>query len=593
MVRPDTWSAIDGLGRMLPENAQAGSPRERFVGMFFWTWHNLHDNPDSAVNRAWQTPIRGRGTVNMNRVMEESPEAKNDYYHPAWQGMGSGNGIGCGHWNEPVYGYYYSDDEWVLRRQAEMLANAGVDAVIFDNTNGEDTWESGYMALGRVFSRAKKDGVNVPGMAFLLPLHYPNNPKNGENNRKQLRELYEKMYRPGLFRDVWFYWKGKPLVMGYPDALNPDDPLDREILEFFTYRPCQPSYYTGQIRTPMWGWLSLYPQKVYTNPDGTPEEISVGVAQNTNPYATVAQKPSVMNGYGIFGRSYTSRGFDPRPDSKLWGANFQEQWDYALQVDPEFVFVTGWNEWISGHCPVRCDVPNGLSDEFDDEHSRDLEPSRGDLKDHYYYQLCANIRRFKGVSRPADASSAAALNLNSTARQWEEMGTAFADYRKDLSPRDAQGYYHYTSDTGRNAVTLSRVSHDEEYLYFEASCQSDITPVGCANWMRLLIRTRQDGPTWEGFHYIVNRNSPSDSAALERSQGGWKWTVAEKCEYAVDKNRILIRVSRRVLGADTPSFRIWFKWCDNNLQDGDIMTLYTDGDASPGGRFMFSYSGQD
>ena len=154
----------------------------------------------------------------MNRVMEESPEAKNDYYHPAWQGMGSGNGIGCGHWNEPVYGYYYSDDEWVLRRQAEMLANAGVDAVIFDNTNGEDTWESGYMALGRVFSRAKKDGVNVPGMAFLLPLHYPYNPKNGENNRKQLRELYEKMYRPGLFRDVWFYWKGKPLVMGYPDA---------------------------------------------------------------------------------------------------------------------------------------------------------------------------------------------------------------------------------------------------------------------------------------------------------------------------------------------------------------------------------------
>lgn len=160
-------------------------------------------------------------------------------------------------------------------------------------------------------------------------------------------------------------------------------------------------------------------------------------------------------------------------------------------------------------------------------------------------------------------------------------------------PRDAQGYYHYTSDTGRNAVTLSRVSHDEEYLYFEASCQSDITPVGCANWMRLLIRTRQDGPTWEGFHYIVNRNSPSDSAALERSQGGWKWSIAEKCEYAVDKNRILISVSRRVLGADTPSFRIWFKWCDNNLQDGDIMTLYTDGDASPGGRFMFSYSGQD
>ena len=72
-------------------------------------------------------------------------------------------------------------------------------------------------------------------MAFLLPLHYPYNPQNGENNRKQLRELYQKMYKPGLFRDVWFYWKGKPLVMGYPDALDPDDALDREILDFFTF----------------------------------------------------------------------------------------------------------------------------------------------------------------------------------------------------------------------------------------------------------------------------------------------------------------------------------------------------------------------
>ena len=124
-----------------------------------------------------------------------------------------------------MYGYYFSSDEWVLRRQAELLANAGVDAVIFDNTNGTDTWEAGYMAAGRTFTRAKAEGIPVPGIAFLLPLHM-GDPNNAARCAVQLREIYQKVYRKGLFRDVWFYWKGKPLVMAFPDALDPADALD-------------------------------------------------------------------------------------------------------------------------------------------------------------------------------------------------------------------------------------------------------------------------------------------------------------------------------------------------------------------------------
>ncbi len=591
-ARPDTWSAVDGLGRFLPENDLVGDPRQRFVGIFFWTWHNRYDEPENAVNTVWETPNRGRGTVNMQQVMDETPEAKNDYDHPAWRGMGSGNGIGTGHWNEPIYGYYFSSDEWVLRRQAELLANAGVDAVVFDNTNGTDTWEAGYMAAGRTFSRAKADGIAVPGIAFLLPLHM-GDPNNAARCAVQLREIYQKVYRKGLFRDVWFCWKGKPLVMAFPDALDPTDPLDAEILDFFTFRPCQPSYYDGQVRPDLWGWLSLYPQQVYRNADGTPEQITVGVAQNTNAYAAEAKVPNVMNGYGIYGRSYTSRGFDPRPDAKLWGANFQEQWERALRVDPEFVFVTGWNEWISGHKRIRCGVPNGLSDQFDDEHSRDIEPTRGALRDHYYYQLCANIRRFKGVRPQMEPAAATDLDVHSPAAAWEDKGTTFVDHKKDLSPRDAVGYYHYASDTGRNAIRLSRVSHDAENVYFEAVCQEPITPPDGKNWMRLLIRTMQDGPSWEGFQYMVNRLAPGEQAYLERSLGGWKWSVAARCRWHMEGCRLVLAVPRKALGTDTKKFKLYFKWCDNNLAEGDILSLYTDGDASPGGRFTFCYKGGD
>jgi len=51
------------------------------------------------------------------------------------------------HWNEPLFGCYDTDDRWVLRKHAEMLANAGMDVIIFDNTNGTFTWKESYDVL--------------------------------------------------------------------------------------------------------------------------------------------------------------------------------------------------------------------------------------------------------------------------------------------------------------------------------------------------------------------------------------------------------------------------------------------------------------
>ena len=53
-------------------------------------------------------------------------------------------------------------------------------------------------------------------------------------------------------------------------------------------------------------------------------------------------------------------------------------------------------------------------------------------------------------------------------------------------------------------------------------------------------------------------------------------------------NVLEISVSRKALGLEgsgKPSFG--FKWCDANLQDGDILDVYTKGNAVPAGRFFF------
>ena len=60
---------------------------------------------------------------NITEILKEHPEIVHDWDSEHW---GTG---GVFFWNEPIYGYYRTDDRWVLRKQAEMLANAGVDAI--------------------------------------------------------------------------------------------------------------------------------------------------------------------------------------------------------------------------------------------------------------------------------------------------------------------------------------------------------------------------------------------------------------------------------------------------------------------------------
>ena len=132
----------------------------------------------------------------------------------------------------------------------------GVDAVFFDSTNGSVTWKESYEALMKTWDQAQKDGVNVPKIAFMLPFG------PAPNSLVSLRQLYRDVYKPNLYKNLWFIWKGKPCIMGYPDNLT-NSTEDKEIAEFFTFRPGQPDYVNGPKRNDQWGWLENYPQHGY------------------------------------------------------------------------------------------------------------------------------------------------------------------------------------------------------------------------------------------------------------------------------------------------------------------------------------------
>ena len=587
------WAFVDGLGRPSVTYGEAGAHNEKIVGMFYWTWHHQQSG----------TPEHKLRICNVHNMLKRYPSIIHDYYNLNWRGYEAY------FWNEPLFGYYTEMDDYVLRKHAELLADAGVDFVLFDCTNGDLTWEDAYMNLLKVWSEARADGVKTPQVAFMLPFG-----SNTTDTNSSIKQIYNKIYKNHLYEDLWFKWEGKPLVMGNIGSLSNSylNMTERTIRNFFTWRKGEPEYFGGDHDDSWWGWLHVYPQALYKNSNGSVEFTTVGVAQNAD-YTTMSL--SAMNSGHNMGRgfsmqpgynyTYNYRGQNIVCSSSMenahyYGINFQEQWDFALSVDPEIVFVTGWNEWIMGRYEEWMGVANAFPDQCNDENSRDIEPSKGDLKDYFYYQLVNNVRKYKGMAAPAEVTDYTTVDITGDLSVWNGPEVReYLHYANNTYERDADGFwtYHYTNPGIRNDIIKAKVAYDAENVYFYAETVDPVTPYTDANWMRLIIDTENATATsvdWEDFEYIIGRTTgTANTLPLEKSTGGWNWQTVGNVSYNVRGNIMQVAVPRALLGLTDDCFRFNFKWADANLADGDILSLYSDGDAAPGGRFAFVFEGSD
>src|ERR1051325_5877380 len=183
----DTWVATDALGRAVPTFPEVPAPRaDRTVGIFYFLWHGAH--------------VQG-GPFDVTKILATDPDAMQKPNSPLWGPLHAPH-----HWGESLFGYYLTDDEGVLRKHAQMLADAGADVVIFDVTN-QLTYRDYYRALLRVWSELRSLGNRTPQVAFLTPFWDP---------AKVTRELWRELYSIGLHRELWFQWKGKPLILADP-----------------------------------------------------------------------------------------------------------------------------------------------------------------------------------------------------------------------------------------------------------------------------------------------------------------------------------------------------------------------------------------
>jgi len=574
VVNSDSWAATDALGRKVRAFEDAGTKKkDKYVAIFYWTWHIYNLPKGSKVN-------------NNTEILRVYPEALKSFDHPAWSNPGRY------YWEEPLFGYYKTTDPWVLRKHAELLADAGVDVVFFDCSNLTLTWKESYDVLMEVWTRAQRDGVNVPKVAFLLPFGSP------EYGGPQLRMLFADIYQPKRYENLWFIWNGKPCIMARPEDLT-SSKEDQEIANFFTFRPGQPDYVDGPQRKDNWGWMEVYPQNGYVPlENGGFEQTVVGVAQNTN--LASGEHFCAFNEPGTYSRSFSKRkGFDPRAEGYLYGWNFQEQWDRAIEIDPELVFVTGWNEYVAGRVanwPPNKPYYMAFPDEFDWDRSRDIEPNKGwgDRGDVYYLQLIDNVRKFKGMNTSEKPSAPKTITIGK-ADSWADVAPFYKHYKGNTMHRNHKGYSgeYYVNTSGRNDIVGAKVARDPQNLYFYAETAGKLTPATDRNWMMLFLDTDRNKATgWNGYDVIVNRVSPKGKKAnVEKNIGGrWEWEAIGKSTFAVNNNKLEIEITKQLLNLKGNDVDIEFKWNDNMQENGNIMDFYVNGDTAPGGRFNFVYT---
>jgi len=553
---PDTFEAVDAIGRVIPAAGDARPPRkDRFVGVFYFLTQGDEDKEVYDISRLlWENP--------------ESPQL-GPVHEPHY-------------WGEPYLGYYHSEDPFVIRKHAQMLSDALVDVIVFDVSNGV-TYPRLFRAVFEEFAKMRREGLPTPQVAF-------HTGEDLDHCATTVRKLYEFLYSRNYYPELWFHWQGRPLILANMGN------VPEHIQEFFTVRRSwafSDGAWFGDGRD-AWTWIDHLPQATgwHKSPD-KPEQISVAIAEH-----------AVM---GV-GRSSTSSAtpntpMDAMPTAEMSGKGtfFNLQWELALKADPEFIFITSWNEWVAGHYKTNpgqavyfldqiLDTP-GLTyfvDSYNTEFSRDAEPMRGGFEDNYYYQMLSNIRKFKGVRHVPAATGQREITIDLHFAQWDGVGPEYLDDAGDTTHREFKGFGNanfYRNMSGRNDIVAAKVSEGEKAIAFYARTAAPLTePV--ANWMVLYLDTDNDPQTgWGGFNYAVNRTAPG---SIERYSDAATWEVAGTAPIDFENDTLHLSVPKALFTA-APGEGFRFKWADNSTPGGEIIEFMDQGDAAPNARFAWRF----
>ncbi len=593
------YAGVDDLDRALADSNGVGAVKaeqERYVGLFYFLWHGAHD----------ATGTNGVA-LNLQAILDGTSKVGYGVYDEV-------------HWfAEPLYGYYFASDTWVLRKHAELLTNAGVDFLFFDTTNNF-TYSGTALKLMEILHELNEQGFDAPEVVF-----YTN-----YEAVKRIGQIYTDIYAKSLYPDTWLRIDGKPVIIA-PNIHDDTLPDGKKVTDFYTVKSGNWPNASGGAgiennfapNNNCWPWMDWHwPQKIYTDANGGNGAINVSIAQHSG---AGNFSSSTLEGYRFNrGRSFASNGqtsdditynaanrpFNTQlvnafnaakndPTISYKGLNFQEQFDYAIASNAKYILVTGWNEWVAGNQGTS-EKP-GFVDTASIEFSRDSEMMRGGYFDNYYMQLIQNIQRVKGTAPVIVQDQRKPINVTGDFDQWADIAVTYTDPMGDTANRNhrgygADGYTTYTDKSGRNDIVETKVVSDTQNLYFYIETAEAITKYDAgSSWMQIYLNTDRNAETgWYGYDHIVNYKAKGDFettiARYTGKDGAYGFTEAGTVSYRVKGNQMMLAVPQALLGVtDYQSVQLEFKVADSRTVYDEMEDFYCDGDIAPLGRLNYIY----
>ncbi len=577
------FAATDDVGRALPTSLTTGiygSNGEKYVGIFYFLWHGEHGDD---------------GIFDLQKIMDKYGDlAKDANAKDPETGRKLYGNVGTMHWfAEPLYGYYYASDSWVIRKHMELLANANVDFLYFDVTNGY-IYKDNALKVMKTCHELNEQGYDAPQVVF-----YTNS-----NSKGVMKQLYDEIYSKNLYPDTWFYVDGKPCIIGVEEG---------NINNFFTVKAAQ--WPNEGYKQNGWPWMDFeWPQRIFSDKNGNPSAISVSIAQHNR---SITFSDSSLYGYAYNrGRSFNGEkddnasmesyraAFDADNLITNLGLNFQAQWDRAISSGAPYVLVTGWNEWVAQR-------QNGKTLRGDDslvyfvdtasmEFSRDAEMMRGGYFDNYYMQLISNIQKLKGSAPIIIQDARNKIDIGASFDQWQKVTVSYTDPEGDTRDRQSKSFGGKVlqNRTGSNDIVEAKVTGDTENLYFYVRCAKDISEFNTENsWMQLFVNTNNNATDgWYGYDFLINACPENENkttvASCTSNSGVLELNPIGKVTYRVEGAEMMIEVPLSMLGIkDYKQIYLEFKWADadQNTKYTTMEDFYLYGDIAPLGRLNWIY----
>ena len=556
---------VDQFGRVFP--TVSGYREGRTVGLFYWPW----------IGQPYASGIYDATKI---AAMPDGIRILTDFN--AYDATVSPNGQ-AHYWGEPLWGYYNSEDEWVIRKQMQMIMAAGVDFIFFDTTNAI-IYADVILKVCRVLDEMVRAGWNPPKVVFYTHSH----------SLQTTRDLYNTVYKPNRYPDTWFRVEGKPLIIAYTDpaddlaeAASRNDnsyrpgTLSAEILNFFHF--LKPQWPSDPVYPDGFPWIEWkFPQPLHTES----QVMNVTVASHPAvPMSFSLTRPGWINwgrGWNVSTRKNVSADVDR-------GTFFQSEWDQAIKADPPMVSVGGWNEWIAYKQPYQGEYM--LCDAASKEYSRDIEPMKGGYEDAFYLQLIANVRRYKGLDAGKPALQAPkSIDLDGKLSQWNGVQYLQRNPEIKFMNRDACGgaqTMRYIEAAPADKIEEIRVAHDRENLYFYIQGKENFSAFsGKDNWLNIFIGCGDPGlKAWESYEYAVKAKA-DDAVSIRKFTDGFQSSEKGTGRMTVRGNVIQVRVPRAVIGTFS---KFYFKVAMGVKGPSDPMNYYLTGSAMPMGRLSYMY----